>query len=131
MNGLCSHILMFCFSPTIVGGAVIRQSLSLLHLFKFFVVRQVCGPVGGFCLYSTCVWCGWKCPKRDPKCWEFPRPECWNCRWPTWWDFPCPVPKDTWVDLVDPYLLGMLGHSKYFLVHLNISFFIALNQQWT
>ena len=28
-----------------IGGAVIRQSLSILHLFKFFVVRQVCGTV--------------------------------------------------------------------------------------
>ena len=36
----------------------IRQSLSLLHLFKFFVVRQVCGPVVGSRFYCACVCCG-------------------------------------------------------------------------
>ena len=31
-----------------IVGAVLRQSLLLLHLFQIFVVRQVCVPVMGF-----------------------------------------------------------------------------------
>ena len=81
------------FFPTLcrpIGGAVMRQSLTLQHLFKFFVVRQVCGPVGGFCLFSTYVCYGWKWPKLVLTCWEFSRTESWNCCRPPWWDFPCP-----------------------------------------
>ena len=34
-----------------IGGAVSTQSLSILHLFKFFVVRQVFSPVVGSRFY--------------------------------------------------------------------------------
>ena len=44
------------------GGAVFRQSLSLLHLFKFFVVMQVCSTVvGTLVLYFHAV--GMEVPK--------------------------------------------------------------------
>ena len=49
-----------------IGGAVIRQSFSILHLLYFFI-RQVYGPFVGSRLICTCVWWGLKWPKRGPK----------------------------------------------------------------
>ena len=49
-----------------IGEVVVRQKLSLLHLSKFFVVRKVCRPVVGFCLYSCLLWWVQKWPKRVP-----------------------------------------------------------------
>ena len=72
-----------------VGEVIIRQSLSLLHLFKFFAVRQICKPVLSFSLYSICVRLNWKWPNCVPTCWEFASTECWNGWRPPWWDYPC------------------------------------------
>ena len=54
------------------------ETMNIIHLFKFFVVRQVSGAVFGFCLYFTCVWWGWKWPKRVPRKWEFSKTDCLN-----------------------------------------------------
>ena len=77
------HIVLFCFSATLcrlIGGAIIRQRLSLLHLFKIVVFKQVWG------LYSTFVWWSWKFLKWALTCWKFPGTECWNFLRFAWWD---------------------------------------------
>ena len=96
-----------------IGKAVIRQSMSLLHLFKFFVVRKAhCGfPL---VLYLRVV--GLEVTKAS--FYMLGISEAWVLELLT-----APlkgfslfaelsaVRKGTWVDLVDWYLLGMLRHS--------------------
>ena len=50
-----TFVLFFLALCRPIGGAVIRQSLSLLHFFNFFVVGQVRVPLWVFtCILLTC-----------------------------------------------------------------------------
>ena len=46
----CSLVLFFPALCRPIGGAVIRQNLSVMHLLNFFVDPQVCVPGVGSCL---------------------------------------------------------------------------------
>ena len=137
MNVLCMRIFLYLLSSPFAGllAKLSRQSLSLLHLLKWFIVRQVCGHIVDFCLHFTCVWWGWKFPKLAPTWLEFSRTECWNCWRSPWRNFPRPV------DCLRFQRVSTLltrtcsvcpGIHSYFILFKNICFWVYfLNLKWT
>ena len=56
VNVLYTHVFFRLSLCRPVGWVIMRQILTLLHLFTFFAVRQVCGPVVPLTLVLTlCV----------------------------------------------------------------------------